>query len=208
MVGRVVAMVAALIVGLPPIWAHERTTEKTEQETGRLTPPDHERARTIAATLRDDPRLADDALIVEVAGKRVKLTGTVDTADEKRHAEDVVRSTDPTLTIENLLRAEETDVAAGGGAGARNNGSGNGAPKGKANGSVLSDGSITSKVKAKLSADDAIDARGIKVETTKRVVTLTGQVRSEGERQRAIAAARQTDGVLVVVDAMTIAPGR
>lgn len=73
-------------------------------------------------------------------------------------------------------------------------------------GKVLSDGWITSKVKTKLMADEAVDASGIHVETTKRVVTLNGRVDDEAERARAIEVAKETQGVYGVVDDLKIGP--
>src|SRR5688572_17806971 len=76
-------------------------------------PTDSERAKTIEAQLRNDPNLRDDQLAIQVTGKNVRLSGTVDSADERSHAEAVVRHSDPTLTVENLLVTPgEREVAA------------------------------------------------------------------------------------------------
>jgi hyperosmotically inducible protein len=64
---------------------------------------------------------------------------------------------------------------------------------------------MTSKIKAKMVLDDAIDADAIDVDTSEGTVTLTGTVRSEGERTRALQLARETDGVVSVVDRLRVA---
>ena len=48
--------------------------------------------------------------------------------------------------------------------------------------------------------DDLVKARNINVDTNGSVVTLTGVVGSEAERQRALQLAKQTEGVTSVID--------
>jgi len=62
------------------------------------------------------------------------------------------------------------------------------------------DTGITAKVKAKLAADDVVKASQIEVQTTGGVVTLTGNVDSEGAKTRALQLARDTEGAVNVVD--------
>lgn len=69
---------------------------------------------------------------------------------------------------------------------------------------ALEDGTLTSKIKAKMALDDTVKALDIDVDTDGSVVTLTGVVHSEAERQRALALARETQGVTQVVDRLTL----
>lgn len=69
---------------------------------------------------------------------------------------------------------------------------------------AIADGALTSKIKAKMALDDTVKALRIDVDTTNGVVTLTGEVRSEPERQRALALARETEGVTQVIDRLQI----
>ena len=48
----------------------------------------------------------------------------------------------------------------------------------------MSDASLTTKIKAKMTLDDTIEARNIDVDTDGTVVTLSGTVRSDAERAR------------------------
>ena len=59
---------------------------------------------------------------------------------------------------------------------------------------------ITSKVKAKFVADDLVKASQIEVMTNGGTVTLTGNVDSEAAKARALELARDTKGVVKVVD--------
>jgi hyperosmotically inducible periplasmic protein len=69
---------------------------------------------------------------------------------------------------------------------------------------AVADGALTSKIKAKMALDDSVKALDIDVDTTGGVVTLRGTVHSDAERQRAVALARETDGVSQVVDRLQL----
>jgi hyperosmotically inducible periplasmic protein len=67
------------------------------------------------------------------------------------------------------------------------------------------DAGVTTSVKARFASDETLKARNINVETKDHIVTLTGEVQSEQEQSRALEIARQTNGVVDVVDNITIA---
>ena len=69
------------------------------------------------------------------------------------------------------------------------------------------DPGITTSVKSNLAADDTVKAYQIDVDTQEGVVTLSGNVPSAAAKQRAVALARETDGVRNVVDNITVAGG-
>jgi osmotically-inducible protein OsmY len=66
-------------------------------------------------------------------------------------------------------------------------------------GEAITDGWITTKVKAKFSDDKLLKDSGITVETTDRVVTLKGTAGAEAKKQ-AVTIAGGTEGVVRVVD--------
>ncbi len=68
----------------------------------------------------------------------------------------------------------------------------------------LEEGSLTAKIKAKMMLDELVNARAIDVTTEGTTVTLSGTVQSQGEHARAIALARETNGVSKVVDRLTV----
>lgn len=70
----------------------------------------------------------------------------------------------------------------------------------------LGDAWITTKVQASYFADADVRARNIDVDTVNGVVTLTGVVHSERERDQAVAIARTIDGVREVRDELRIDP--
>lgn len=76
-----------------------------------------------------------------------------------------------------------------------------GAAKGQ---EVLTEGTLTAKIKSKMALDDTVRALAIDVDTVGTVVTLTGAVRSQAERARAVQLARETAGVTDVRDRLVI----
>lgn len=71
---------------------------------------------------------------------------------------------------------------------------------------ALDDTTITTRVKTAMLNDPAIGGLRIDVDTTRSVVTLSGRVKSQSERDQAIALARQVSGVSEVKDALQIVP--
>jgi hyperosmotically inducible protein len=68
-------------------------------------------------------------------------------------------------------------------------------PAGRTAGEVVDDGTITTKVKAKLLKDDALSGFAISVETFEGEVTLTGAVDSLQDKERAMQLAKSVHGV-------------
>ncbi|MCD6295798.1 MAG: BON domain-containing protein [Deltaproteobacteria bacterium] len=71
-------------------------------------------------------------------------------------------------------------------------------PAGRTPGQVVDDGTITTKVKAKLLNDAILSGFAISVKTFKGEVTLTGSVDSKYTRDKATFLARNTLGVIKV----------
>lgn len=69
---------------------------------------------------------------------------------------------------------------------------------------TLEDAALTAKIKSKMGLDDMVQARRIDVTTDNGIVTLTGTVGSQAERQRAVQLARETAGVKSVTDRLAI----
>ena len=69
---------------------------------------------------------------------------------------------------------------------------------------AVDEGALTLKIKSKMALDDYVKARTINVSTTGSVVTLTGTVESNTERDRAVRLARETIGVTSVVDKLEV----
>jgi len=75
-------------------------------------------------------------------------------------------------------------------------------------GTAVSDAWITTQIFAKYFVDADIKARHLDVETDGGVVTLSGTVYSESEHREAVSKARDTAGVVRVVDKLILQPGK
>ena len=73
-----------------------------------------------------------------------------------------------------------------------------------ATGEAITDGWITTKVKAKFADDKLLKDSKIDIETSERVVTLKGTVASEDARKSAVTIAGGTEGVVRVVDQIVV----
>ena len=69
-----------------------------------------------------------------------------------------------------------------------------------------SDAGITTAVKSKLAADDTVKAYKVDVDTHSKVVTLSGDVETQAQREHAVLIARNTDGVADVIDQLRVNP--
>ena len=69
---------------------------------------------------------------------------------------------------------------------------------------ALNEGGLTAKIKSKMALDDTVRAAAIDVDTKGGVVTLSGTIRSDAERAKALQLAHETAGVTAVVDKLVI----
>ena len=67
-----------------------------------------------------------------------------------------------------------------------------------------SDAALVAKIKSKMALDDMVKARDIDVDIRNGVVTLSGSVATEQQRERAVRLARETDGVVSIDDRLAI----
>jgi len=70
----------------------------------------------------------------------------------------------------------------------------------------MAEGSLLAKIKSKMALDDLVQARSVDVSVNDDIVTLSGNVRSQAERDRAVSLARETQGVRSVVDHLQVRP--
>lgn len=69
---------------------------------------------------------------------------------------------------------------------------------------ALTEMALQGKIKSKMALDDLVKAADINIDSANGVVILTGTVRSEAERTRAVQLARETDGVKSVTDRLVV----
>ena len=81
-----------------------------------------------------------------------------------------------------------------------------GAACGKTVGETIDDTTITTRVKTAMLNDPTVGGLRIDVDTFKGVVTLSGRVKTQAEKDQAVSLARKIDGVTDVKDALQIIP--
>lgn len=79
-------------------------------------------------------------------------------------------------------------------------------PAERSTGQVVDDSVITTKVKSSLLADDQVKGMDISVETRNAEVTLSGQVESQAQADRAIELTKAVEGVAAVNNQMSVKP--
>lgn len=166
---------AALLVGSVVVGAG-CTAQRTDEAKKNGDAVIHE-ARAVTNTAIDETK----------AGANTAIDATKKASNEVIDAsKDAARVTaDKTKEIAGELAGKSKDIAL-------------------ATGATVTDGWVTSKVKAKFADETALDHSDINVDTTNHVVTLKGNVRSSSARSRAVDIAAGTEGVTHVVDRLVV----
>jgi osmotically-inducible protein OsmY len=130
----------------------------------------------------------------------VTLTGEVHSEAERRQALALARNTDGVLSVSDQLQVVPDRDAT------RTDRRGDTTTAGRGIGDTLGDTWVTTLVQSKFFLDADVKARDIDVDTRNGVVTLTGAVASQDERQMAEQIARDTRGVSRVVNQLRVDP--
>jgi hyperosmotically inducible periplasmic protein len=180
-------------------------------QAGTATASDKVLDSRIEQRIHNDFSLKKHHIDVSVDGGVATLTGTVATDSERAKAKQLA-------TIKGIARVDNkivVDPAAThttiGTAGQKTK---EGAEKVvdktkeglSKTGEVITDGWITTRVKSKFVGEDLLKDSDINVDTNDHVVTLKGTVMSAAGRARAVAQAKEVEGVHKVVDLLTIGP--
>jgi hyperosmotically inducible periplasmic protein len=144
----------------------------------------------VKAKLAADTAVKASQIHVETTKRAVTLSGTVDSAAAREQAIALARGTEGVAdVVDNLTTAEPL------------------AAEGRTVGQTIDDAAITMAVKSKLLADAAVRGLKIEVETRDGVVSLSGPVKSQSEKDTAVRIARETSGVKDVQDNLVIQAG-
>jgi hyperosmotically inducible periplasmic protein len=137
--------------------------------------------KQIQANLQSDRELANNRIDVSVSDGVATLKGTVDSESERAKAVRLA-SVAGIHVVDDQLKVESVGMKA-----------------------AVSDGAITTKLKAQFLANTDLRQADISVTTNNGVVTLTGTVPSPELRQLAVDLARHTGGVVRVDDRLRVA---
>lgn len=127
--------------------------------------------------LGENPEVKARKIDVDTVEGAVILTGVVETEEEVQKAVEVAQGVPGVKEVKNNLQVGS-----------------------KSWGQVFDDNVIGSKIKAKLIKEPGIRSLNIDVDVNKSVVTLTGKVGYQHQKDRVMEIARTTSGVIDVVD--------
>ena len=151
----------------------------------------------VKAKLAADSTVKASQINVDTKGRVVTLSGTVDNDAAKAQAIALAKGTDGvTDVVDNLTVAAPKAAEAGTPPG-----------EGTSLGQKVDDATITASVKSKLIADPTVGGLKIDVDTRDGVVTLSGPVKNQTEKDTAVRIARETNGVKDVQDNLTLQTG-
>lgn len=146
----------------------------------------------VKTQLAADENVKASQVTVDTTNAVVTLSGSVDTASAKSRAVEIARGTDGVVNVVDRIQVAGTTAVR--------------EETYSADRAMFSDTAITAGVKGKLAGDPTVRGLRIDVDTQNQIVTLTGDVRSHGERDRALRLAREVEGVKDVVDRLTVKP--
>jgi hyperosmotically inducible periplasmic protein len=137
----------------------------------------------IKTKLAADDQVKAYQIDVDTRDRIVTLSGRVDSAQAKTRAADIARAQEGvSQVVDNIMATEAGPMP------------------------MVPDASVTAAVKTALLADTTISGRRIDVDSREGVVTLSGVVRSQAEKEIALQIARDATGVREVRDRLVIAP--
>ena len=208
---------AVALLAVAPVAATNAAMAQTTAVQPRRT--DQQLSSEIATRIANNKTLSADAVKVKVESGVVTLSGMVGKDADKVTAEELAR-VPGVVRVENNLKSREkatdkVEGTAGAVAGAAKTGAEKtvdatkkaaGATKSAVSktGENITDGWITSRIKTKFMGEEVLRASSINVDTNNHVVTLKGAVPTVAARDKALALAKEVEGVDRVVDTLTI----
>jgi hyperosmotically inducible protein len=212
------------VFGLLAIVAAGPAAANTFAQTAATTttaPSAHDKAISdrIAKRIAEEPGLKADAVTVKVENGVVTLSGMVANEADRARAERLAHVEGVTKVDNDLKTHDEAKSGVKGTAGTVADKTKEGAEKTKEGaekvgektkeglsktGEVITDAWITGRISSKFVNEALLHDSHIDVDTNDHVVTLNGTVLTSAGRRRAVAIAKEVEGVHRVVDKLTI----
>jgi osmotically-inducible protein OsmY len=201
---------AALAVGLTVACNREAQTPKTDLpprasdalEGAQSDLQDGWLTTKIEAKYFADPDVKGRRIDVTTENGVVTLTGSVDDESARQKALAIARDTNGVVRVQDRLTSGAVATSGTAAGDARRDD----APHPRV-GDPVGNAWLTTKIQGKYFLDQMVKGRRVDVSTNNGVVTLSGTVNSEHEKQKAVEIARNTDGVRRVEDRLKVAPG-
>jgi osmotically-inducible protein OsmY len=206
------------VVGLLAV-APAANAAMAQTATAQSRPTDQQLSSEIATRIANNKTLSPDAVKVNVENGVVTLSGLVGKDADKVTAEELARVPGVVRVVNNLKSREKATDKVEGTAGAVAGAAKTGAEKTvdatkkaasatksavSKTGENITDGWITSRIKTKFLGEEVLRASSINVDTNNHVVTLKGAVPTVAARDKALALAKEVEGVDKVVDSLKV----
>jgi osmotically-inducible protein OsmY len=146
-----------------------------------------------------NPHLSATAIHVTTENGVVALSGAVPSAVHRDLAVEIAKNAEGVRDVRNELTVGESNNPS---PAERED---HGGTSERTFGQAVHDATLTASVKMALATNKGVKATDLNVDTRNSVVTLTGQVATQAEKQLALRIAKDTDGVRKVVDQIQIA---
>lgn len=173
-----VAGCAPLIIAGGATGGYKAATD--ERSLGRIW-DDAAITSKVKAALVKDPVVKARKIDIDTLQGNVMFTGLVDTTAESERAVEIARRVPGVRTVKNNLQIGS-----------------------KTFGQTLDDKVLGSKIKASLIGEPSIRSLNIDVDVNRGVVSLTGLVKNEDQRNRVLKIARSTSGIVKVFDNLKV----
>jgi osmotically-inducible protein OsmY len=179
-----------------------RVTRETAATTGLGETDLHISDAWLTAKIRskyymDDAVRARD-IDVTTDGAAVTLEGTVGSAEERRRAVTLARSTEGVREVRDRLQVQAPATATGEDVAPRRSVTGATVAQG------IEDAWVTTKIQSQYFLEPEVKGHQIDVDTRDGVVTLSGSVETEARKQQAEQIARDTEAVTRVINRLTV----
>jgi len=145
----------------------------------------------VKTKLMADSTVKSTEIKVETKDKVVTLSGEVDNQAAKDQAVALARGTEGVSDVVDNISVKAPATASAG----------------TTLGEKIDDAAITAAVKSKLLADSLVGGLKIDVDTRDGVVSLSGSVKSQADKDQAVRLARETSGVKDVQDNLVVKTG-
>ncbi|MCD4722481.1 MAG: BON domain-containing protein [Desulfobacula sp.] len=168
----------AAVIGGAAYGGHKGATD--ERSIGTMM-DDSIISTTVKTKMIGDEFVKARHIDVDVLNGVVYLIGVVESLSQKRMAADIARGVEGVRRVENQLLIGKTSV-----------------------GQVLNDTILTSKIRTELLKDPDIRSTNIDVDTINNIITLTGIVKSQKEKDSALSIVQKVGGNRQIIDNLTI----
>ncbi len=191
-------IVLFIAIGLSPVYAESSGDSSLHQKAEKIQASVHDAwlKGKLEATLLFNEHLDSFAIETEVRDSVAYLSGVVDSDIDRDLAGEIAKSIEGINKVENGLTVDKVKAHS------RYEAAEN--EEHRSFQRTVKDATLTAKVKSKLLVNENTGGLAIDVDSKNGIVTLSGKVGSDEEKDLAVQIAKNTGGVMSVSDQLTV----